>query len=176
MPYEEMVFMKRTIFPFLIKVRPSLRDSAFSLRFPAENFRTAKFSAGKTLRKRRDGRKRDSEGENCDRRSACVRQGKRKRIVPEPLFMPYPGMKRGSGCGEGSPAPSALHVRVVLPISTSAGIASFPTADHPVTSLSSSSKSTPPYKLHESPGTLPVSNPISAPSATSRIAVLISYP
>ena len=36
MPSEEMVFMKRTIFPFLIKVRPSLRDSAFSLRFPAE--------------------------------------------------------------------------------------------------------------------------------------------
>lgn len=64
--------MKRMIFPFLIKVRPSLRDSAFSLRFPAENFRTAKFSAGKTLRKRRDGRKRDSEGENCDRRSACA--------------------------------------------------------------------------------------------------------
>ena len=41
MPSEEMVFMKRMIFPFLIKVRPSLRDSAFSLRFPA--FRTAKF-------------------------------------------------------------------------------------------------------------------------------------
>ncbi|MTV07751.1 hypothetical protein, partial [Parabacteroides merdae] len=78
------------IFPFLIKVRPSLRDSAFSLRFPAENFRTAKFSAGKTLRKRRDGRKRDSEGENCDRRSACAT---RKRTVREPLFMPYPGMK-----------------------------------------------------------------------------------
>ncbi len=82
--------MKRMIFPFLIKVRPSLRDSAFSLRFPAENFRTAKFSAGKTLRKRRDGRKRDSEGENCDRRSACAT---RKRTVREPLFMPYPGMK-----------------------------------------------------------------------------------
>lgn len=73
-----------------IKVRPSLRDSAFSLRFPAENFRTAKFSAGKTLRKRRDGRKRDSEGENCDRRSACAT---RKRTVREPLFMPYPGMR-----------------------------------------------------------------------------------
>lgn len=43
MPSEEMVFMKRTIFPFLIKVRPSLRDSAFSLRFPAENFRMVKF-------------------------------------------------------------------------------------------------------------------------------------
>ena len=85
-----MVFTKRTIFPFLIKVRPSLRDSAFSLRFPAENFRTAKFSAGKTLRKRRDGRKRDSEGENCDRRSACAT---RKRTVREPLFMPYPGMR-----------------------------------------------------------------------------------
>lgn len=90
MPSEEMVFMKRMIFPFLIKVRPSLRDSAFSLRFPAENFRTAKFSAGKTLRKRRDGRKRDSEGENCDRRSACAT---RKRTVREPLFMPYPGMR-----------------------------------------------------------------------------------
>ena len=62
MPYEEMVFMKRTIFHFLIKVRPSLRDSAFSLRFPAENFRMVNFSAGKTRRKRRVGRKRDSEG------------------------------------------------------------------------------------------------------------------
>ena len=82
--------MKRTIFPFLIKVRPSLRDSAFSLRFPVENFRMVKFSTGKTLRKRRDGRKRDSEGENCDRRSACAT---RKRTVREPLFMPYPGMR-----------------------------------------------------------------------------------
>ena len=45
---------------------------------------------GKTLRKRRDGRKRDSEGENCDRRSACAT---RKRTVREPLFMPYPGMR-----------------------------------------------------------------------------------
>ena len=90
MPSEEMVFMKRTIFPFLIKVRPSLRDSAFSLRFPAENFRMVKFSARKTLRKRRDGRKKDSEGENCDRRSACAT---RKRTVREPLFMPYPGMR-----------------------------------------------------------------------------------
>ena len=117
----------------------------------------------------------DSEGENCDRRSACAT---RKRTVREPPFHAVPRHETTflSGCGEGSPAPSALHVRVVLPISTSAGIASFPTADHPVTSLSSSSKSTPPYKLHESPGTLPVSNPISAPSATSRIAVLISYP
>lgn len=44
----------------------------------------------KTLRKRRDGRKRDSEGENCDRRSACAT---RKRTVREPLFMPYPGMR-----------------------------------------------------------------------------------
>ncbi len=103
MPYEEMVFMKRTIFPFLIKVRPSLRDSAFSLRFPAENFRTAKFSAGKTLRKRRDGRKRDSEGENCDRRSACAT---RKRTVREPLFMPYPGMRPLS-----KTATDVVHVR-----------------------------------------------------------------
>ena len=47
MPYEEMVFMIRTIFPFLIKVRPSLRDSAFSLRFPVENFRMVEFSTGK---------------------------------------------------------------------------------------------------------------------------------
>lgn len=117
----------------------------------------------------------DSEGENCDRRSACAT---RKRTVREPPFHAVPRHETTflSGCGEGSPAPSALHMRVVLPISTSAGIASFPTADHPVTFLSSSSKSTPPYKLHESPGTLPVSNPISAPSATSRIAVLISYP
>ena len=90
MPSEEMVFMKRMIFPFLIKVRPSLRDSAFSLRFPAENFRMVKFSTGKTLRKRRDEREGDSEGENCDRRSACAT---RKRTVREPLFMPYPGMR-----------------------------------------------------------------------------------
>ena len=33
---------------------------------------------------------RDSEGENCDRRSACAT---RKRTVREPLFMPYPGMR-----------------------------------------------------------------------------------
>lgn len=100
-------------FPFLIKVRPSLRDSAFSLRFPAENFRTAKFSAGKTLRKRRDGRKRDSEGENCDRRSACAT---RKRTVREPLSCRTPAWNHFlSGCGEGSPAPSALHMRVVCP-------------------------------------------------------------
>ena len=98
MPSEEMVFMKRMIFPFLIKVRPSLRDSAFSLRFPAENFRTAKFSAGKTLRKRRDGRKRDSEGENCDRRSACAT---RKRTVREPPFHAVPRHETTflSGCG-----------------------------------------------------------------------------
>ena len=32
----------------------------------------------------------DSEGENCDRRSACAT---RKRTVREPLFMPYPGMR-----------------------------------------------------------------------------------
>ena len=109
--------MKRTIFPFLIKVRPSLRDSAFSLRFPVENFRMVKFSTGKTLRKRRDGRKRDSEGENCDRRSACAT---RKRTVREPPFHAVPRHETTflSGCGEGSPAPSALHMRVVLPIST----------------------------------------------------------
>lgn len=75
MPSEEMVFTKRTIFPFLIKVRPSLRDSAFSLRFPVENFRMVKFSTGKTLRKRRDGRKRDSEGETATD-VVHVRQGK----------------------------------------------------------------------------------------------------
>lgn len=112
-----MVFTKRTIFPFLIKVRPSLRDSAFSLRFPAENFRMVKFSTGKTLRKRRDEREGDSEGENCDRRSACAT---RKRTVREPPFHAVPRHETAflSGCGEGSPAPSALHMRVVLPIST----------------------------------------------------------
>ena len=31
----------------------------------------------------------DSEGENCDRRSACATRGN----CPGPLFMPYPGMK-----------------------------------------------------------------------------------
>ena len=85
MPSEEMVFTKGTIFPL-----PHQSSSAFSLRFPVENFRMVKFSTGKTLRKRRDGRKRDSEGENCDRRSACAT---RKRTVREPLFMPYPGMR-----------------------------------------------------------------------------------
>ncbi len=90
MPSEERHLRDGGFFPFFIKVRPSLRASAFTLRFPAENFRTAKFSAGKTLRMRRDGRERDSEGENCDRRSACAT---RKRTVQEPLFMPYPGMR-----------------------------------------------------------------------------------
>ena len=113
---------KERFFPFLIKVRPSLRDSAFSLRFPVENFRMVKFSTGKPLRKRRDGRKRIQKAKTATD-VVHVRQGKRKRIVQEPLFMSGYGMKRGSGCGEGSPAPSALHVRVVLPISTSAGIA-----------------------------------------------------
>ena len=67
-------------------------------------------------------RKRDSEGENCDRRSACAT---RKRTVREPPFHAVPRHETTflSGCGEGSPAPSALHMRVVLPISTSAGIA-----------------------------------------------------
>ena len=108
--------------PLFIKVRPFLRVCAFSLRFPAENFRMVKFSAGKTLRKRRNGRKGDSEGENCDRRSACAT---RKRTVREPPFHAVPRHETTflSGCGEGSPAPSALHMRVVLPISTSAGIA-----------------------------------------------------
>ena len=122
MPYEEMVFMKRTIFPFLIKVRPSLR---FRSVFPVENFTMRKFSTGnrrENAESRRDGRKRDSEGENCDRRSACAT---RKRTVREPPFHAVPRHETTflSGCGEGSPAPSALHMRVVLPISTSAGIA-----------------------------------------------------
>ena len=34
--------------PLFIKVRPFLRVCAFSLRFPAENFRMVKFSAGKS--------------------------------------------------------------------------------------------------------------------------------
>ena len=90
MPSEEMVFMKRTIFPFLIKVRPSLR---FRSVFLAENFTMRKFSAGnrrENAESRRDEREGDSEGENCDRRSACAT---RKRTVREPLFMPYPGMR-----------------------------------------------------------------------------------
>ena len=57
--------------PSSIKVRPFCGSARFSLRFPAE-FTIRKFSAGKTLRKRRNGREGDSEGENCDRRSACV--------------------------------------------------------------------------------------------------------
>ena len=87
MPSEEMVFTKRTIFPFLIKVRPSLRDSAFSLRFPVENFRMVKFSTGKTLRKRRDEREGDSEGENCDRRSACATRKKEKNCPGAPFHV-----------------------------------------------------------------------------------------
>lgn len=90
MPSEEMVFMKRMIFPFLIKVRPSLRDSAFSLRFPAENFRTAKFSAGKTLRSAGT----DVRGIQKAKTATDVvhvRQG--KELSGSPLFMPYPGMR-----------------------------------------------------------------------------------
>ena len=88
MPSEEMVFMKRTIFSFLIKfVLPA------GLRvFPpvsGRNFRMVKFLPEKRSESA-GGRKRDSEGENCDRRSACAT---RKRTVREPLFMPYPGMK-----------------------------------------------------------------------------------
>lgn len=81
--------MKRMISPSSSKfVRP-----CGTPRFPSVSGR--KFPYGeifcrKTLRKRRDGRKRDSEGENCDRRSACAT---RKRTVREPLFMPYPGMR-----------------------------------------------------------------------------------
>lgn len=85
-----MVFTKGTIFPL-----PHQSSSVpAGLRvFPPVSGR--KFPHGeifyrKTLRKRRDGRKRDSEGENCDRRSACAT---RKRTVREPLFMPYPGMR-----------------------------------------------------------------------------------
>lgn len=90
MPSEEMVFTKRTIFPFLIKVRPSLRDSAFSLRFPAENFRTAKFSAGK----RSESAGTDVRGIQKAKTATDVvhvRQG--KELSGSPLFMPYPGMK-----------------------------------------------------------------------------------
>ena len=51
-----------------------------------------------------------------------VRQGKELSRAP---FHAVPRHETAflSGCGEGSPAPSALHMRVVLPISTSAGIA-----------------------------------------------------
>ncbi|MCI7346407.1 MAG: hypothetical protein MSN12_01200 [Bacteroides stercoris] len=51
----------------------------------------------------------------CDKEKNCL--GAPFHAVPrhETAFL--------SGCGEGSPAPSALHMRVVLPISTSAGIA-----------------------------------------------------
>lgn len=113
MPYEEMVFMKRTIFPFLIKVRPSLRDSAFSLRFPAENFRTAKFSAGK----RSESAGTDVRGIQKAKTATDVvhvRQGKELSGSP---FHAVPRHETTflSGCGEGSPAPSALHMRVVCP-------------------------------------------------------------
>mgnify|MGYP000230319646 CR=1 FL=1 len=51
-----------------------------------------------------------------------VRQG--KELSGSPPFHAVPRHETTflSGCGEGSPAPSALHMRVVLPISTSAGI------------------------------------------------------
>ena len=77
-------------FPFLIKVRPSLRDSAFSLRFPAENFRTAKFSAGK----RSESAGTDVRGIQKAKTATDVvhvRQG--KELSGSPLFMPYPGMR-----------------------------------------------------------------------------------
>ena len=90
MPSEEMVFMKRMIFPFLIKVRPSLRDSAFSLRFPAEisvrrNFLPEKRSesAGTDVR----GIQKAKTATDV----VHVRQG--KELSGSPLFMPYPGMK-----------------------------------------------------------------------------------
>lgn len=113
MPSEEMVFMKRMIFPFLIKVRPSLRDSAFSLRFPAENFRTAKFSAGK----RSESAGTDVRGIQKAKTATDVvhvRQGKELSGSP---FHAVPRHETTflSGCGEGSPAPSALHMRVVCP-------------------------------------------------------------
>ena len=106
-------------FSFLIKVRPSLRDSAFSLRFPAENFRMVKFSAGKTLRKRRDGRKRDSEGENCDRRSACATRKKEKNCPGAPFHV---GIRHEKGlrlwwrlscslCIACTGCPARIHVR-----------------------------------------------------------------
>ena len=85
-----MVFMKRMIFPFLIKVRPSLRDSAFSLRFPAENFRTAKFLP----EKRSESAGTDVRGIQKAKTATDVvhvRQG--KELSGSPLFMPYPGMK-----------------------------------------------------------------------------------
>lgn len=55
----------------------------------------------------------DSEGENCDRRSACATREKLSGA-------PFHAVSRHEtaflfGCGEGSPAPSALHVRVVCP-------------------------------------------------------------
>ena len=123
MPSEEMVFMKRMIFPFLIKVRPSLRDSAFSLRFPAEISVRSKFSDRKTLRKRRTDVRGIQKAKTATDVVQCATR--EKNCSGSPLFMPVPRHETTflSGCGEGSPAPSALHMRVVLPISTSAGIA-----------------------------------------------------
>ena len=80
MPSEEMVFMKRMIFPFLIKVRPSLRDSAFSLRFLPEK---RSESAGTDVR----GIQKAKTATDV----VHVRQG--KELSGSPLFMPYPGMK-----------------------------------------------------------------------------------
>lgn len=112
---------KERFFPFLIKVRPSLRDSAFSLRFPVENFRMVKFSTGK----RSESAGTDVRGIQKAKTATDVvhvRQGKELSRAP---FHAVPRHETAflSGCGEGSPAPSALHMRVVLPISTSAGIA-----------------------------------------------------
>ncbi len=116
----------------------------------------------------------DSEGENCDRRSACAT---RKRTVREPLFMPYPGMRPLS-----SPA---VVKALLLPLHCMYGwFCPYPRP--PVLLLFRqptilSLPCNPPQNQHRrincmKTGTLPVSNPISAPSAISRIAVLIPHP
>ncbi len=122
MPSEEMVFTKGTIFPL-----PHQSSSVpAGLRvFPPVSGR--KFPHGEIFY-----RKKRSESAGTDVRGiqkaktatdvVHVRQGKELSRAP---FHAVPRHETAflSGCGEGSPAPSALHMRVVLPISTSAGIA-----------------------------------------------------
>lgn len=121
MPYEEMVFTKGTIFPL-----PHQSSSVpAGLRvFPPVSGR--KFPHGEiSTGKRSESAGTDVRGIQKAKTATDVvhvRQGKELSRAP---FHAVPRHETAflSGCGEGSPAPSALHMRVVLPISTSAGIA-----------------------------------------------------
>ena len=111
MPSEEMVFTKGTIFPL-----PHQSSSV-----PAG----LRVFCRKPKGKRSESAGTDVRGIQKAKTATDVvhvRQGKELSRAP---FHAVPRHETAflSGCGEGSPAPSALHMRVVLPISTSAGIA-----------------------------------------------------